>query len=203
MLQCDKDLVHDFVANKGLDCLMQLGNMENQNYIDYILRALGQILLYVDGMHGVMGHNRCVQWLYSLISSKFRYVVKTALKLLVVFVEYTEKNSLLLIDAIHVVDSTKVRPPWYNIMKILQDIDASDTELLIYATTLINICLKNVVDRDMYYDQVDALLEQGMDEIIQLYMTKQGTDLDLLRQLQIFEAVLLLEDGDETGTAIK
>lgn len=88
-------------------------------------------------------------------------------------------------------------------MKILQDIDASDTELLIYATTLINMCLNNVLDRDMYYDQVDALQDQGMDDIIQLYMTKQGTDLDLLRQLQIFEAVLLLEDGDDTGTAMK
>ncbi|XP_026757635.2 uncharacterized protein LOC113517222 isoform X2 [Galleria mellonella] len=203
ILQSDKDLVHDFVANKGLDCLMQIGNMEDQNYIDYILRALGQILLYVDGMHGVMAHKHCVQWLYSLISSKFRHVVKTALKLLVVFVEYTENNSLLLIDAIISVDSANGRPPWYNLMKILQDFDASDTELLIYATTLINICLNNVPDRDIYYDQVDALQDQGIDDIIQLYMSKQGTDLDLLRQLQIFEAVLLYEDGDESGTALK
>ncbi|XP_059055137.1 uncharacterized protein LOC131849156 [Achroia grisella] len=203
ILQSDKDLVHDFVANKGLDCLMQIGNMEDQNYIDYILRALGQILLYVDGMHGVMGHKHCVQWLYSLISSKFRHVVKTALKLLVVFVEYTENNSLLLIDAITSVDGSNGRPTWYNLMKILQDFDASDTELLIYATTLINICLNNVPDRDTYYDQVDALQDQGIDDIIQLYMSKQGTDLDLLRQLQIFEAVLLYEDGDESGTALK
>lgn len=162
-----------------------------------------QILLYVDGMHGVMGHKRCIQWLYSLISSKFRHVVKTALKLLLVFVEYTEKNCLLLIDAINAVDSSNGRQPWYNIMKILQDFDASDTELLIYATTLINRCLNNVPDRDTYYDQVDALQDQGMDDIIQLYMSKQGTDLDLLRQLQIFEAVLLYEDGDESGTALK
>ncbi|CAH0401865.1 unnamed protein product [Chilo suppressalis] len=154
-------------------------------------------------MHGVMSHNRCVQWLYSLISSKFRHVVKTALKLLVIFVEYTQKNSLHLIEAINAVDSANGRPPWYNIMKILQDFDASDTELLIYATTLINICLNNIPDRDTYYDQVDVLQDQGMDEIIQLYMTKQGTDLDLLRQLQVFEAVLLYEDGDETGTALK
>ncbi|XP_072930775.1 FH1/FH2 domain-containing protein 3 [Epargyreus clarus] len=203
ILQSDKDLVHEFVANKGLDCLMQVGNMADHNYLDYILRALGQILLYVDGMHGVMTHKRCIQWLYSLISSKFRHVVKTALKLLLVFVEYTEKNSLLLIDAITVTDNSNGRQPWYNIMKILQDFDASDTELLIYATTLINRCLNNVPDRDTYYDQVDALQDQGMDDIIQLYMSKQGTDLDLLRQLQIFEAVLLYEDGDESGTALK
>ncbi|CAH0703264.1 unnamed protein product [Spodoptera exigua] len=203
ILQSDKDLVHEFVANKGLDCLMQVGNMADHNYLDYILRALGQILLYVDGMHGVMGHQRCVQWLYALISSKFRHVVKTALKLLLVFVEYTEQNCMLLIEAIVVVDSSNARQPWYNIMKILQDFDASDTELLIYATTLINRCLNNVPDRDTYYDQVDALQDQGIDDIIQLYMSKQGTDLDLLRQLQIFEAVLLYEDGDETGTALK
>ncbi|XP_046977096.1 uncharacterized protein LOC124543098 isoform X2 [Vanessa cardui] len=203
ILQSDKDLVHEFVANKGLDCLMQVATMADHNYLDYILRALGQILLYVDGMHGVMSHKRCVQWLYSLISSKFRHVVKTALKLLLVFVEYTEKNCLILIDAINAVDSSNSRQPWFNVMKILQDFDASDTELLIYATTLINRCLNNVPDRDMYYDQVDSLQDQGIDDIIQLYMSKQGTDLDLLRQLQIFEAVLLYEDGDETGTALK
>ncbi|XP_061717231.1 FH1/FH2 domain-containing protein 3 isoform X3 [Cydia pomonella] len=203
ILQSDKDLVHEFVANKGLDCLMQVSSMADHNYLDYILRALGQILLYVDGMHGVMANKHCIQWLYSLISSKFRHVVKTALKLLLVFVEYTEKNCLLLIDAINTVDTSKGRQPWYNVMKILQDFDASDTELLIYATTLINRCLNSVPDRDMYYDQVDALQDQGMDNIVQLYMSKQGTDLDLLRQLQIFEAVLLYEDGDESGTALK
>ncbi|CAK1588513.1 unnamed protein product [Parnassius mnemosyne] len=203
ILQSDKDLVHEFVANKGLDCLMQVASVADHNYLDYILRALGQILLYVDGMHGVMTHKRCIQWLYSLISSKFRHVVKTALKLLLVFVEYTENNCLLLIDAINVIDNTNGRQPWYNVMKILQDFDASDTELLIYATTLINRCLNNVPDRDTYYDQVDALQDQGMDDIVQLYMSKQGTDLDLLRQLQIFEAVLLYEDGDESGTALK
>ncbi|CAH2034947.1 unnamed protein product, partial [Iphiclides podalirius] len=203
ILQTDKDLVHEFVAYKGLDCLMQVANMADHNYLDYILRALGQILLYVDGMHGVMTHKRCIQWLYSLISSKFRHVVKTALKLLLVFVEYTEQNCLLLIDAINVIDNTHGRQPWYNVMKILQDFDASDTELLIYATTLINRCVNTVPDRDTYYDQIDALQDQGMDDIIQLYMSKQGTDLDLLRQLQIFEAVLLYEDGDESGTALK
>lgn len=44
ILQSDKDLVHEFVANKGLDCLMQVGNMADHNYLDYILRALGQVI---------------------------------------------------------------------------------------------------------------------------------------------------------------
>lgn len=62
-------------------------------------------MLYVDGMNGVMEHNETVQWLYSLIASKFRLVVKTALKLLLVFVEYVETNCLLLTKAVQAVDT--------------------------------------------------------------------------------------------------
>ncbi|XP_047524040.1 uncharacterized protein LOC125062286 isoform X2 [Pieris napi] len=203
MLQSDKDLVHEFVANNGLDCLMQVSAKEDQTYLDYILRALGQILIYVDGMHGVMNHKGCIQWQYSLISSNFRHVVKTTLKLLSIFVEYTEGNSLLLIDAMNVVEKSNGRSPWYNVIKILQDFDASDTELLICATSLINLCLINIPDKDTYYDQVDALHDQGIDDIIQFYMSRQGTDLDLLRQLHIYDAVLIYEDGMESGSAVK
>lgn len=32
--------------------------------------ALGQVMLYVDGMNGVIKHNETIQWLYSLISAK-------------------------------------------------------------------------------------------------------------------------------------
>lgn len=71
-----------------------------------LFAALGQVMLYVDGMNGVMEHNETVQWLYALIASKFRLVVKTALKLLLVFVEYVETNCLLLIKAVHAVDTT-------------------------------------------------------------------------------------------------
>ena len=31
--------------------------------------ALGQVMLYVDGMNGVIAHNATIQWLYSLINS--------------------------------------------------------------------------------------------------------------------------------------
>lgn len=34
--------------------------------------ALGQIMLYVDGMNGVINHNETIQWLYTLIGSKVR-----------------------------------------------------------------------------------------------------------------------------------
>ena len=72
-----------------------------------MLAALGQVMLYVDGMSGVMEHPATLQWLYSLIASRFRLVVKTALKLLLVFIEYTDSNSLLLIRAVHAVDSAE------------------------------------------------------------------------------------------------
>uniref|UniRef100_A0A8C1PKF4 FHOD1/3-like FH3 domain-containing protein n=1 Tax=Cyprinus carpio TaxID=7962 RepID=A0A8C1PKF4_CYPCA len=48
-----------------------------------------------------------IQWLYLLIGSKFRLVVKTSLKLLLVFVEYSESNAPLLIQAINTVDSKR------------------------------------------------------------------------------------------------
>lgn len=35
-----------------------------------LLSALGQIMLYVDGMNGVIGHPETIQWLYTLVGSK-------------------------------------------------------------------------------------------------------------------------------------
>ena len=72
-----------------------------------VCAALGQVMLYVDGMNGVMEHKPTVQWLYSLVASKYRLVVKTALKLLLVFVEYTESNALVLVDAINTMDASR------------------------------------------------------------------------------------------------
>lgn len=40
---------------------------------------------------------------------QFRLVVKTAMKLLLVFVEYTESNSLLLLAAVYIVDKENGR----------------------------------------------------------------------------------------------
>ena len=139
IFQEDKDLVHGFVALGGLNCLVHVGNGADQNYQNSILRALGQVsfydlpvefninidshhlifqvMLYVDGMNGVMKHGPTIQWLYSLIASKYRLVVKTALKLLLVFVEYIESNCYLLVNAIHTVDTAQGTSPWTNIMK--------------------------------------------------------------------------------------
>ncbi|KAH9424111.1 Formin Homology 2 Domain [Dermatophagoides pteronyssinus] len=199
IFQDDKDLVHEFVRNDGLACLIKVGSEADQNYQNYILRALGQLMLYVDGMNGVIEHPETIQWLYSLISSEYRLVVKTALKLLLVFVEYVDSNCLILINSIHQIDNERGVKPWNNIMSILNEKDSADIELLIFSMTLINKTLNGIPDQDTYYDVCDALEEQGIERIIQHYMSKHGTDRDLLQQFRIYEAVLRLEDGDDDG----
>ncbi|XP_033837176.1 FH1/FH2 domain-containing protein 3 [Periophthalmus magnuspinnatus] len=197
IFQDDKDLVHEFVVAEGLTCLIKVGAEADQNYQNYILRALGQIMLYVDGMNGLISHNETVQWLYSLVGSKFRLVVKTALKLLLVFVEYTESNAALLIQAVNTVDAKRGTKFWSNIMEILDEKDGVDTELLVYAMTLINKTLAGLPDQDSYYDVVDSLEEQGLEALAQRHLSRKGTDLDLVEQFNIYEMVLRHEDGDE------
>ncbi|KAM7037769.1 FH1/FH2 domain-containing protein 3 isoform 2-T2 [Passerculus sandwichensis] len=197
IFQDDKDLVHEFVIAEGLTCLIKVGAEADQNYQNYILRALGQIMLYVDGMNGVINHNETIQWLYTLIGSKFRLVVKTALKLLLVFVEYTESNAPLLIQAVSTVDEKRGAKPWSNIMEILEEKDGVDTELLVYAMTLVNKTLSGLPDQDSFYDVVDCLEELGIEAISQRHLNKKGTDLDLVEQFNIYEVTLRHEDGDE------
>ncbi|XP_065327262.1 FH1/FH2 domain-containing protein 3 isoform X4 [Pelmatolapia mariae] len=197
IFQDDKDLVHEFVMAEGLTCLIKVGAEADQNYQNYILRALGQIMLYVDGMNGVIGHPETIQWLYTLVGSKFRLVVKTALKLLLVFVEYSESNAPLLIQAITSVDMKRGSKPWSNAMEILHEKDGVDTELLVYAMTLINKTLAALPDQDSFYDMVDGLEEQGMETLSQRHLGRKGTDLDLVEQLNIYETTLRHEDGDD------
>ncbi|XP_043364554.1 FH1/FH2 domain-containing protein 3 isoform X2 [Dermochelys coriacea] len=199
IFQDDKDLVHEFVVAEGLTCLIKVGAEADQNYQNYILRALGQIMLYVDGMNGVINHNETIQWLYTLIGSKFRLVVKTALKLQLVFVEYTESNAPLLIQAVSTVDEKRGAKPWSNIMEILEEKDGVDTELLVYAMTLVNKTLSGLPDQDTFYDVVDCLEELGIETISQRHLNKKGTDLDLVEQFNIYEMTLRHEDGDETA----
>ncbi|CAH1779576.1 unnamed protein product, partial [Owenia fusiformis] len=198
IFQDDKDLVHEFVNNDGLMCLIKVGSEADQNYQNYILRALGQVMLYVDGMNGVIAHPETLQWLYSLIASKFRLVVKTSLKLLLVFVEYTESNTSLLLNAFNDFDKRRGAKPWVNIMNILNEKEGGDSELLVYASTLVNKVLNAIPDQDSFYDLVDSLEEQGIEKIIKKHMEKKGAaDIDLLEQFQIYEAVLKAEDGED------
>ncbi|XP_040022362.2 FH1/FH2 domain-containing protein 3 isoform X2 [Gasterosteus aculeatus] len=197
IFQDDKDLVHEFVVEEGLTCLIKVGAEADQNYQNYILRALGQIMLYVDGMNGLISDNEAVQWLYTLVGSKFRLVVKTALKLLLVFVEYTESNAALLIKAVNFVDAKRETKLWSNIMEILDEKDGVDTELLVYAMTLINKTLAGLPEQDSYYDMVDCLEEQGIEVMAQRHLSRKGTDLDLVEQFNIYELTLRHEDGDD------
>uniref|UniRef100_A0A8C6HVD7 Formin homology 2 domain containing 3 n=1 Tax=Mus spicilegus TaxID=10103 RepID=A0A8C6HVD7_MUSSI len=199
IFQDDKDLVHEFVIAEGLTCLIKVGAEADQNYQNYILRALGQIMLYVDGMNGVINHSETIQWLYTLVGSKFRLVVKTALKLLLVFVEYSESNAPLLIQAVSAVDTKRGVKPWSNIMEILEEKDGVDTELLVYAMTLVNKTLAGLPDQDTFYDVVDCLEELGIAAVSQRHLNKKGADLDLLEQFNIYEVALRHEDGDETA----
>ena len=70
--QDDEDLVLEFVFNQGLNALVQVGRDSNQTYQQYILKALGELAVYVDGMHGLIQCNEIIQWLYQLTDSKVR-----------------------------------------------------------------------------------------------------------------------------------
>ena len=48
------------------------GNIDDFIYYSFCISALGQVMLYVDGMNGVINHNETIQWLYSLLSSKVK-----------------------------------------------------------------------------------------------------------------------------------
>ncbi|CAL8294608.1 unnamed protein product [Merluccius merluccius] len=89
--------------------------------------------------------------------------------------------------------------PWSNTMEILDEKDGVDTELLVYAMTLLNKTLAALPDQDSFYDMVDALEEQGMEAVTQRHLGRRGTDLDLVEQLNIYEATLRHEDGDDNS----
>uniref|UniRef100_A0AAY4CEV2 Formin homology 2 domain containing 3b n=1 Tax=Denticeps clupeoides TaxID=299321 RepID=A0AAY4CEV2_9TELE len=195
IFQDDKDLVHDFVLAEGLSCLIRVGTEADQNYQNYILRALGQVMLFVDGMNGVIRHPETLQWLYSLVASKFRLVVKMALKLLLVFVEYAEANAALLVQAVSSYDASRGS----SLLMIGRDCNCrwQDVTPLLNRWPLHVQTLAGLPDQDSYYDMVDCLEEQGFEDVAQRYLNRKGTDLDLLEQFNIYETTLRHEDGDD------
>ncbi|XP_065123896.1 FH1/FH2 domain-containing protein 1 isoform X7 [Paramisgurnus dabryanus] len=196
LFQDDKDLVPEFVNSEGLTCFIKVGAEADHNYQNYILRALSQIMLFVDGMNGVINHNETVQWLYTLSGSLSRLVVKTALKLLIVFVEYTESNSPLFIQAVNIVDEKRGVKPWMYLTDILSAKNGSDTELLIYTMTLINKTLAALPDQDSFYDVTDCFEQLGMEAIVQKHISSSGIEADLRQQFTIYENALKCEDGE-------
>ncbi|KAL8165868.1 UNVERIFIED_CONTAM: FH1/FH2 domain-containing protein 3 [Gekko kuhli] len=89
--------------------------------------------------------------------------------------------------------------PWSNVMEILEEKDGVDTELLVYAMTLVNKTLAALPDQDSFYDVVDCLEELGIEAISQRHLNKKGADLDLVEQFNIYEMTLRHEDGDDNG----
>lgn len=55
-------------------------------------------------------------------------------------------------------------------MRLLQERDSSDSELLAYAVTLINKTLHGLPDQDSYYDQIEYLEGLGMQQIVSRYV---------------------------------
>lgn len=118
MFEDDRDFVHDFVTLGGLNCLVQIGRRNSdQNHQMFVLRALGQLMLYISGMNAIAKHDSVVNWLYSLTHSKYRLIVKTSLKLLIVFVEYCEPNCHTLCKAVRNEDGASQAIPWSNVMR--------------------------------------------------------------------------------------
>ena len=97
-------------------------------------------------------------------------VQKTSLKLLLVFVEYTESNAFLVWQAALAIDEERGAMAMKGIADILnveQD-GATDEDLLVYAMTLVNKILYALPEQSHFYDVVDALEEQNMENIIQV-----------------------------------
>ncbi|XP_014890970.1 FH1/FH2 domain-containing protein 1-like isoform X1 [Poecilia latipinna] len=201
LFQDDKDLVPEFVASEGLACFIKVGAEADHNYQNYILRALSQIMLFVDGMNGVIHHPETLQWLYTLTGSVSRLLVKTALKLLIVFVEYAESNGPLLISAVTTVDVKRGVKPWTNLMDILEEKNGADTELLVFTMTLINKILAALPDQDSFYDVTDCLERLGMEAVVRKHLSSKGAEPDLKAQFSIYEAALRHEDGDVDDSA--
>ncbi|GMT01161.1 hypothetical protein PENTCL1PPCAC_23335, partial [Pristionchus entomophagus] len=166
IFQDDKDVVHDFVQNGGLDCMIQLGKVADQNHQNYILRALGQVMLYVDGMNGIIAHNATIQWLYELLDSPL----------------YDEKERAEL-----------TRTEWIGLMKVISEKDSPDPETLIYGMTVINKALHGIPDRDTFYDVVDTLDTLGMEETMKTMMKMNNADMN--EQCKLYERQVNDEDN--------
>ena len=193
--QEDKNLVADFIKVGGLTQLVLLGKEDEAQLQNFILRALGQIMLYVDGMQGVMEHIQAIELLYKLISSDNKLVVKTAIKLLLVFIEYNESNYILLIDAVKNVATEQETIPWYNLVNVMAGNDTVDVELCTYALTLVNKTLYEIDDQATFYDQSDFMEDLGIDKVTKL--TSDDVPSTLLEEIQLYNVALKQEDGEQ------
>ena len=124
-------------------------------------------------------------------------MIKTSLKLLIVFAEYTESNALLILSAVTEVDRTAKRLLWSNAMKILNEMDNSSSEVVLLIITLFNTVLSAISDQDTFYDMTDALEKQGMQRCTQFYLNRKPAEADLIEQFNIYDVSKDLQDRYE------
>ena len=127
-------------------------------------------------------------------------MVKTAIKLLLVFIEYNESNYILLIDAVRNVASEAETIPWSNLIgvmsgrqiylkrydlksKLLKGNDVVDVEQCTYALTLVNKTLYEIDDQATFYDQSDFMEDLGIDKVTKL--TSEDVPSTLLEEIQL------------------
>ena len=91
---------------------------------------------------------------------------------------------------------------WSHLVNLLKqkDVDLSgQTDLSVQVMTLINKVLDAVPDQDTFYDIVNVLDEQEIDKIIQTRSKIKGVNPELVKQFQIFEAMIREEDSRQDG----
>ncbi|VDP99361.1 unnamed protein product [Trichobilharzia regenti] len=113
-----------------------------------------------------------------------------------VVVELIYKSNSFALPTSHLKISALSGRPWSYIINILNN-EASDSELLVYAMTLLNKTLNSIPDQDTFYDVTDCLEEMGMQKIVQCHLSKKNCDPELAEQLNLYEASLRYEDGED------
>ena len=114
-------------------------------------------------------------------------MVKTSLKLLIVFAEYTSANTSLILSAVASVDRGENRLLWSNAMKVLNEMDNSSSEVVLLIITLFNTILSTMPDQDTFYDMTDALEKQGMQRCTQFFLSKDSAERELVEQFHIYD----------------
>ena len=121
--------------------------------------------------------------------------MKTAIKLLLVFIEYNESNYILLIEAVKNVAEEVDKIPWFNIVNVMSANDIVDVELCTYALTLVNKTLYEIDDQATFYDQSDYMEDLGIDKVTGL--TTDDVPSSLLEEIQLYNVALKQEDGEQ------
>ncbi|KAL5467174.1 hypothetical protein EMCRGX_G031366 [Ephydatia muelleri] len=220
-----RTLFLEFVFNQGLNALVNVGKDSDQTFQQYIIKALGEVAVYVDGMNGLMACNELIQWLYLLTESKARMVVKAALELLVVFVNYSEQSdtstanlsakgvdsprmnspeglstALLFKDAVDIVSENRGLKPWFFLINLIDEKSSADADVQAMAMSLINKTLGGLSDEENFYDVVDCLETLGIESCM-IYHKNKKKNADLQKEFDKYEETISQAYNIEYETA--